>query len=1038
MRKLSAGTILRDTTLVHANDRGSEWRQWDLHIHTPASFHWSGEKFDADPDSEKNKRLVDAMIDAMNSAPPAVFALMDYWTFEGWFALKKRLREPNAPQLRKTVLPGIELRLMAPMPGRLNAHVLFSDEISDQCLRDFQSALIVEIINRPLSDDCLRLLARTVNDDKLRHHGLKKAEVDIDDGAALFAGSTIAEINVQSYKEAIEKVPEGLAIGFMPYDTSDGLADVEWREHYAYFLSLFRSSPIFESRNADLRDCFVGEVTEKNKKFIANFQRGLQNIPRLVVSGSDAHCFVGVPGNNDRRGYGDFPSGKATWLKADPTFQGLLQAIMEPAKRSFIGLLPPKIATVQNNKTSFIDQIEISRDASYAGGTWLDGVSINVNSDLVAIIGNKGSGKSALADVVALLGNSKQVEHFSFLRKERFRGKSGDPAKYFTGKLKWKDGSTEVRNLNENPPSDQVELVRYIPQGHFEELCNGHVSGKSDSFEKELRSVIFAHTDDALRMGALDFDQLVVQQEATYRQQLEEYRKDLKRVNQEISGMEDQLQPEVKRSLLEKLIYQEKLVAEHHKVKPLEVLAPKDVLTPEQTAVAERLDKIADLLKSFDERDTRGTSAVAVIVQKQKAVANITERLRIFERAVKQFIDDTSVDFSIAGIGADRVLDVKIDKSSLDQLGEGLSKAKVAAEEAAVAGSAEKEALLQERNILQNALAAPQQAFQQYLRALETWQLRLEELTGTPESPNTLLGIKSHIAQLENLSSKLQDCSAKRIKIAEDIYAVLMDQREARRRLFQPVQDLIQGNHLIREEYKLEFQAVLGGSTDLITSPLFGLIKQNSGDFRGEDESHNTVRRLAEDCEFDNWEGARAFIEGLHSKILNAAHSGKGFGIRTMLRKDRNATEVYDLIFGMSYLEPRYSLLFQQTRIEQLSPGQRGALLLIFYLLVDKGLSPIILDQPEENLDNETVVNLLVPVLTEAKKKRQIIMVTHNPNLAVVCDAEQIIWSVFDRRDAARIRYLTGSIENPLINNHVVNVLEGTMRAFNNRSNKYF
>ena len=111
--------------------------------------------------------------------------------------------------------------------------------------------------------------------------------------------------------------------------------------------------------------------------------------------------------------------------------------------------------------------------------------------------------------------------------------------------------------------------------------------------------------------------------------------------------------------------------------------------------------------------------------------------------------------------------------------------------------------------------------------------------------------------------------------------------------------------------------------------------------------------------------------------------------------------------------------------------------MLIFYLLVDKGRNPIILDQPEENLDNETVYDLLVPVLTKAKKLRQIIMVTHNPNLAVVCHAEQLIWSTFDRKNESKISYLSGAIENPAINGHVVDVLEGTMPAFNNRGNKY-
>ncbi|MDP3663972.1 MAG: hypothetical protein U1D41_10395 [Nitrosomonas sp.] len=127
-------------------ERGAEWRQWDLHIHTPASFHWLGKRFGSDPNSVENADLVDEMIAALNAAQPSVFALMDYWTFEGWFALKRRLAQKGAPKLLKRVFPGIELRLMAPMAGRLNAHVLFSDEIADQMLRDFQAALRVELM----------------------------------------------------------------------------------------------------------------------------------------------------------------------------------------------------------------------------------------------------------------------------------------------------------------------------------------------------------------------------------------------------------------------------------------------------------------------------------------------------------------------------------------------------------------------------------------------------------------------------------------------------------------------------------------------------------------------------------------------------------------------------------------------------------------------------------------------------------------------------------------------------------------------------
>jgi len=214
-------------------ERGSEWRQWDLHIHTPASFHWKGKKFDPEIDSTNNRELVDEMINALNNAKPEVFALMDYWTFDGWFALKKRLSEPDAPKLLKTVFPGIELRLMAPMTGRLNAHVLFSDETPDQILNDFKASLIIESIDRPLSNDALITLARKTAEDKLKTHGFSKSEIEINNTSALNAGSTIAEINCDSYKKAIDKVPNGQAVGFMPYDTSDGLTGVKWKDNYA-------------------------------------------------------------------------------------------------------------------------------------------------------------------------------------------------------------------------------------------------------------------------------------------------------------------------------------------------------------------------------------------------------------------------------------------------------------------------------------------------------------------------------------------------------------------------------------------------------------------------------------------------------------------------------------------------------------------------------------------------------------------------------------------------------------------------------------
>lgn len=104
------------------------------------------------------------------------------------------------------------------------------------------------------------------------------------------------------------------------------------------------------------------------------------------------------------------------------------------------------------------------------------------------------------------------------------------------------------------------------------------------------------------------------------------------------------------------------------------------------------------------------------------------------------------------------------------------------------------------------------------------------------------------------------------------------------------------------------------------------------------------------------------------------------------------------------YLSPRHSLTYDGQQIGQRSPGERGLLLLVSYPLVDKDDIPIVINQPEENLDNQTIYRILVKCVRKAKERRQVIMLTHNPNLAVVCDAEQIIYASCDKA-ASRFDY---------------------------------
>jgi len=183
------------------------------------------------------------------------------------------------------------------------------------------------------------------------------------------------------------------------------------------------------------------------------------------------------------------------------------------------------------------------------------------------------------------------------------------------------------------------------------------------------------------------------------------------------------------------------------------------------------------------------------------------------------------------------------------------------------------------------------------------------------------------------------------------------------------------------------------------------------------------LRTIVQEYNFDDIDQILGFID----RIL-------GEDIRF---KDGRKTDLYNYLSSLEYIEPEYDLRLNGKGLTQLSPGEKGGLLLIFYLILDKDNKPLIIDQPEDNLDNQSVAEILVPYIKSAKTRRQIIMVTHNPNLAIVADAEQIIYMHIDKENKYTVSCIPGAIENPVVNNHIVNILEGKMKAFNNRRIKY-
>src|SRR5690606_8030455 len=139
--------------------------------------------------------------------------------------------------------------------------------------------------------------------------------------------------------------------------------------------------------------------------------------------------------------------------------------------------------------------------------------------------------------------------------------------------------------------------------------------------------------------------------------------------------------------------------------------------------------------------------------------------------------------------------------------------------------------------------------------------------------------------------------------------------------------------------------------------------------------------------------------------------------------------------------------------LNQMSPGKRGLVLLELFLEMSDEKHPILIDQPEDNLDNRTISTDLVDILKRKKDNRQIIIVTHNANLVVLTDSENVIVANQDpqlvENESHRFEYINGALEcdfdfkesNKInskgIKTHVCEILEGGIDAFSQREKKY-
>jgi len=248
--------------------------------------------------------------------------------------------------------------------------------------------------------------------------------------------------------------------------------------------------------------------------------------------------------------------------------------LREPQDRVFIGDTPLEMLRVQRNPTKYIRDLSFKRaETTPVGEKWFSG-KVVFNPGLVAIVGNKGSGKSALGDTLGLLGATKNSAQFSFLSRERFRHPTAGRADHFSATITWESGEQLTKYLADPVAPKDVERVKYLPQDHVERVCNELSGYGAGGFEHELQSVIFSHVPETSRLQQSNLDDLVRFQTQEKQRRIDSLLKQLRAVSRERALIQHQLDPKVKEQLQQKIAQREAELSAHDKIKPLEVKNP--------------------------------------------------------------------------------------------------------------------------------------------------------------------------------------------------------------------------------------------------------------------------------------------------------------------------------------------------------------------------------------------------------------------------------------------------------------------------------
>lgn len=966
--------------------KGSEWRRWDLHIHTPES-------------TLSNKFTDwDSYLTAIEAADAAICAIgvTDYASIEGYKRLRKEKEESNRCKNVHLLLPNIEFRIspLTKKGSAINIHLLIDPTAEDHIER------IEDALNRltftfqgqkfPCNKEGLIRLGKAINtaaidSQSAYREGMNQFKPDFDLFCQWFEGEKWLKQN------SLVAVSNSNHDGASGLNHDDGYR-AKRKEIYSFCDMIFSGNP-------EDRSYFLGQGTD-SEEILTNSFGGR----KPCIHGSDAHEIEKLFKPDMHR---------FCWIKADPTFEGLRQIIYEPEGRVHIGQSRPE--SVDENK--IIQSIKIR-----ASNGWFFEEELQFNPSLVSIIGSKGAGKTALLDLIAYTTGAWQNLPNSFLAKAY---KELEGVQII---VRWAGGEEDTITLTKSLKNGGAPKVRYLSQQFVEQLCSEDKIG--GELVQEIEHVIFEYLPETDKLGKASFSELREQRTQTVRRQRDRTRKAIENLNQEIEGLQQEIDSrpakaeqikklKIERKGLERQIPSFATEEEERIENELSQLRQtRHDLIHEIEEQNLLLVKIADIIEQTTSFEVLMHEFYTKIINQLKEVELSEEDYRNFKPA---FFGDTRAPMSTKEQKVKQVID-------------------------------EKKGTIEDMYPEKKTLTAIEARISELEKRTSADQMKKEKAI---EIQTRIAAIDAEIKKLEKALESID--GKKRIELRTKIedrwekyssyFEIMREEQEILSSLYQTLSDIIEKGP--DEKQDLEFH--IKRKVDTSRWALMGqalIDKRKQGPYRVVGD----LEKQAHELLYEAWmSGDRTTIrQSLETLRATFDDPAKDIALSSQLLSATTMTTFDNWFFNTEHISLSYGIRYAGTELENLSPGTKGIVLLILYLEMDQNdRRPLLIDQPEENLDNESVYRVLTGYFRKAKNRRQILLVTHNPNLVVNTDSEQVIVSTFLRSppiSRARIAYNAGSLEDSGIDRaneeggireKVCEILEGGERAFHMREAKY-